>query len=195
MCIDNFQYVCGELIHVFQRHDLKCYQALLILSERKKAKHKQTQKKESNLQHRNMKMANSQPSHFLQECETAVGRELLCMQLIQILLTYILCCFWLGYSGMGWFLVIAHQPLHRAKGFPASHTAPPVLNWEGQGAVRGNSWDPHASQENPEQSVSCSVIKLIKGGGSTPSCHGKCEFLVLLYLLNCFYLNSWLFSL
>lgn len=40
MCIDNFQYVCGELVHIFQRHDLKCYQALLILSEEKTNKQK-----------------------------------------------------------------------------------------------------------------------------------------------------------
>lgn len=36
MCIDCLKYVRGELIHVFQRHDLKCHQTFLILPEKRK---------------------------------------------------------------------------------------------------------------------------------------------------------------
>lgn len=35
MCIDNLQDVCGELVHIFQRHYLKGHQTFLILSEKK----------------------------------------------------------------------------------------------------------------------------------------------------------------
>jgi len=36
MCINSLKYVCGELIHVFQRHDLECHQTFLILPEKRK---------------------------------------------------------------------------------------------------------------------------------------------------------------
>lgn len=86
--------MCGELIHIFQRHDLKCYQALLILSVEKK----QTENKENNLATGKYLTANPAiPSRS----GIAVERELLCMQLVQNVLTYILCWFWLGYSSMG----------------------------------------------------------------------------------------------
>lgn len=31
VCIDNFQNMCGELIHILQRHDLKGYKAFFVL--------------------------------------------------------------------------------------------------------------------------------------------------------------------
>ena len=33
--VDNFQQMRSELIHILQRHDLECNQALLVLSEKK----------------------------------------------------------------------------------------------------------------------------------------------------------------
>lgn len=43
--------------------------------------------------------------------------------------------------------------------------------------------------------MSCSVKKLVKEGRCTPACPWEVwnEFLILLCLLNCFYLNSWVF--
>lgn len=41
MCMDDLYHVCGELVHVFQRHDLKRHQTFLILSGRKKGQSKE----------------------------------------------------------------------------------------------------------------------------------------------------------
>lgn len=61
-------------------------------------KKKQTENKENNLATGRYLTANPAiPSRS----GIAVERELLCMQLVQNVLTYILCWFWLGYSSMG----------------------------------------------------------------------------------------------
>lgn len=155
MCIDNFQYVCGELIHIFQRHDLKCYQALLILSVEKKPNRKQRK------QFSNRKIPNSQPSHSLQEWDSSGERASLHaaspkrsdLHLVLVLAgvqqhgLVLDLCWSVGNTGMFQSLLI--NPCKEPWAFLLLTQLHQYQAGRGQGAVRENSWDPHCPKGEP----------------------------------------------
>lgn len=154
MCIDNFQYVCGELIHIFQRHDLKCYQALLILSVEKK----QTENKENNLATGRYLTANPAiPSRSGIAVERAslhaASPKRSDLHLVLVLAgvqqhgLVLDLCWSVGNTGMFQSLLI--NPCKEPWAFLLLTQLHQYQAGRGQGAVRGNSWDPHCPKGEP----------------------------------------------